>query len=299
MGYLYLLLSNLAGAGKGYCGKKLSGHIKGTKDAVLSNTLRMLLCIVIGFGLIFFTSGVGSLKVDATTLWITVLAGVSISFTVIFWLLAVKQSAYIILDVFAVLSVLVPTISSLIMYGEKIKINQIIGFVILLTATVILCSYNNSIKTKLSVGTFLTLLFFAVSNGLSDFSQKMFVHHSADDNVYVYNFYTYLFSTLTLLTLYVILSFTSKEKEGADTKKAIGKISIYVSIMSVCLFLNSYFKTMAALTVDAAILYPCVQGIALILSVAMAVVFFKEKLTLKCIIGTAMTFAGLLIINCF
>ena len=144
-----MLLSNVAGAAKGFCGKKLSGHVKGTKDAVLSNTLRMLLCIIIGFGLILFTTGVGALKVDSGTILINVLAGVSISFTVIFWLLAVKQSAYIILDVFAVLSVLVPTISSLIMYGEKIKINQIIGFIILLTATVILCSYNNSIKTKM------------------------------------------------------------------------------------------------------------------------------------------------------
>lgn len=299
MGYIYLLLSNLAGAGKGYCGKKLSGHIKGTKDAVLSNTLRMILCIVIGFGIILFTSGVGALKVDTGTVLITILAGVSISFTVIFWLLAVKQSAYIILDVFAVLSVLVPTISSLILYDEKIKINQIIGFIILLTATVILCSYNNSIKTKLSIGTLLTLLGFGVANGLCDFSQKMFVYHNAEKNVYVYNFYTYLFSSITLLILFVILSFTSKEKNDGENKKALGKISLYVSIMSVCLFLNSFFKTMAAITVPSAILYPCVQGIALILSVAMAVVFFKEKLTLKCIVGTTMIFAGLLIINCF
>ena len=298
MGYLYLLLSNLAGAGKGYCGKKLSGHIKGTKDAVLSNTLRMLLCIVIGYALILFTGATAEMKLDRGTLLITVLAGVSISFTVIFWLLAVKKSAYIILDVFAVLSALVPTISSAIMYGERIRLNQIVGFLILLAATIILCSYNNSIKTKLSISTFLTLLGFGVANGLSDFSQKMFNYTSVSKNGYVYNFYTYLFSTLTLLILYVILSFTVKDDKDGSTKKALGKISLYVSVMSVCLFLNSFFKVMAAKTVDAAILYPCVQGIALLFSIGMSAVFFKEKLTLKCAIGTAMIFAGLLIINC-
>ena len=91
---------------------------------------------------------------------------------------------------------------------------------------------------------------------------------------------------------------TVKDDKDGSTKKALGKISLYVSIMSVCLFLNSFFKVMAAKTVDAAILYPCVQGIALLFSIGMSAVFFKEKLTLKCAIGTAMIFAGLLIINC-
>ena len=107
MGYLYLILANIAGATKGFCGKKLSGHVKGTKDAVLSNTLRMMLCVVIGFFLILFTTGLGAVKIGLTTVLITLLSGVSISFTVIFWLLAVKQSAYIILDVFAMLGLLI------------------------------------------------------------------------------------------------------------------------------------------------------------------------------------------------
>ena len=67
--------------------------------------------------------------------------------------------------------------------------------------------------------------------------------------------------------------------------------------MSVCLFLNSYFKTMAAGILPSAILYPLSQGASLILSSFMSMLFFKEKLTAKCITGIALSFAGLLIIN--
>lgn len=67
--------------------------------------------------------------------------------------------------------------------------------------------------------------------------------------------------------------------------------------MSVCLFLNSYFKTLASGHLGAVLLYPLNQGCALILSAVMAAVLFKEKLTAKAVIGILTAFVGLLIIN--
>lgn len=67
--------------------------------------------------------------------------------------------------------------------------------------------------------------------------------------------------------------------------------------MSVALIANSYFKTKAAAYLDSAQLYPLNQGAALILSTLMASVFFKEKLTVKCVIGIFIAFIGLFIIN--
>ena len=133
---------------------------------------------------------------------------------------------------------------------------------------------------------------------MTDLSQKLFVHEVKDGSVSVFNFYTYLFSAATLLVIYAFLSLKQKKSEGGKRdKKLLGKMSIYITVMSVCLFLNSYFKTMAAITVPSAILYPCTQGIALVLSTLMSAVFFKEKLTAKCIIGVIITFIGLLVIN--
>lgn len=71
----------------------------------------------------------------------------------------------------------------------------------------------------------------------------------------------------------------------------------YILVMAICLFLNSYYKTLAAFYMPSVILYPLNQGLALILSTVMSAVFFKERITLKAIIGILTAFVGLLFIN--
>ena len=78
---------------------------------------------------------------------------------------------------------------------------------------------------------------------------------------------------------------------------AVAQVIPLVAVMAICLFLNSYFKTLAAERLDSAILYPLNQGLALMLSMLMASVFFGEKITVRCVIGLCSAFVGLLIIN--
>ena len=49
MGYLFLAAALAMGVTKGSCGKKTSGLVKETADALRMNTLRMLFCILFGF----------------------------------------------------------------------------------------------------------------------------------------------------------------------------------------------------------------------------------------------------------
>ena len=50
IGYLFLAASLLFGIIKGYCGKKTSGFIVGYKDAVMSNLIRIVLCVALSLG---------------------------------------------------------------------------------------------------------------------------------------------------------------------------------------------------------------------------------------------------------
>lgn len=52
MGYLFLSISLLAGATKGYCGKKMGDFADTVQSAVLLNVLRMSLCVVFGIFLV-------------------------------------------------------------------------------------------------------------------------------------------------------------------------------------------------------------------------------------------------------
>lgn len=296
MGYLFLALALLAGSTKGYCGKKTSGFVREYKDAMFTNFVRMVLCILISFLLLALSGRLSLLAVDLNVVLITLLSGVTTSVFVVAWLLAVRRGAYMMLDVFLMFGVIVPLLLSEFLFDEKIRLNQWAGLLVLLVAVVIMCSYNNQIKEKMSLKSLGLLVLCGIANGLTDFSQKLYVKTVADSSAAVFNFYTYIFSALVLLVFYLGAKVTDKTGSSSETD-VLRRVGGYVAVMSVCLFLNSYFKTMAAGILPSAILYPLSQGASLILSSFMSMLFFKEKLTAKCITGIALSFAGLLIMN--
>ena len=204
MGYLFILIALFSGAVKGYCGKRTSGYVGQYKDAMFINMVRMIFCIAIGFAMLAVQDSVHLLKIDLKTFFITMLSGVTTSVFVVCWLLSVKRGAYMMLDVFLMMGVMVTLICSFFAFGEQIKPTQWIGLAILLAAVVIMCSYNNSIKGKMSPIALILLIVCGVSNGLTDFSQKLFVHLSENPNAAVFNFYTYIFSALVLYVFYLI-----------------------------------------------------------------------------------------------
>lgn len=296
LGYIFVAIALFSGAVKGYCGKRTSGFVSNYKDAVFVNMFRMIFCVIIGFFMILTQGNLYMLKVDVSTVLICALSGVTTSLFVVLWLLSVKRGAYMMLDVFLMLGVVVTIVLSYFSFGEKIRISQIAGLLILFVSVGIMCSYSSSIKGRMNFLSMILLILCGVCNGLTDFSQKLYVSRVQNSSVAVFNFYTYIFSTVVLFLLF--LFFKKKDKSGENKSGSILKsIIFYVIIMSVCLFANSFFKTLAAGYIPSARLYPLNQGCSLILSSLMSAVLFKEKLTKKCILGLLLAFAGLLVIN--
>lgn len=308
MGYLFVGIACLCGAVKGFCGKKTSGRASALSDAMLINTIRMLLCIVIGFFFVLVLErDASAFSVDGKTLLISALAGLGTSLFVVSWLLAVREGAYMMLDVFLTLGVLVPLLLCYFLFDDPIRPLQWIGLALLLIATYIMCSYSNSIKKKMTLPAFLLLVLCGVANGVSSFSQKWFVHDYPDGSVTVFNFYTYVFSATVLIIALLTVTARSHYRAAccdAPRDTATGRfrhlviaVLPYLAIMALCLFLHSFFTTMAATRLLPAQLYPLSQGTSLILSLFMSALFFKERITPRCIIGIVIAFAALLIIN--
>lgn len=293
MGYLFLVIALLAGSTKGYCGKKTSGCLGGFRDSMIANIIRMVLCIVIGFLIVLMSGDLAGIVPTGRFLAISALSGISTAVFVVTWLVSVKKSAYMMLDVFLMLGVLIPLIGGSVFFSETIRLTQWAGILILFTAVIIMCSYNNSIKEKLDFYSLLLLIICGAANGITDFSQKLFVKQLPEIPASVFNFYTYIFAAISLVIVCLLIKSDGSKTEPANFKK----ISGYILVMAICLFANSFFKTLAANYLDAVLLYPLNQGAALILSSAMSAVLFKEKLTARCIIGLIIAFIGLLVIN--
>jgi len=296
MGYLFLGISIFAGLTKGFCGKKISNLVESYKDAMLTNFIRMLLCIVIGFGIVAVSGDISGLLIDTDSLFACMLSGFSTSFFVIFWIITVKKGAYMLLEVFLMLGVILTTVLCKIFFNEDIRINQYIGFVILIVAAYLMCSYNVSLKGAFTFKSAMLLIACAIGISLTDFSQKLYVETVSDSDTAVFNFYTYVFSSAILFVSYIICKVRDKGTFSADIGLVKGVFGTVV-IMAICLFMNSFFKVLAAKELDAVTLFPLSQGTALILSSLMAAVFFKEKPNAKSIAGMISAFIGLLVIN--
>ena len=298
MGYLFIIIALLCGVTKGFCGKKTSGTLVNTSDAMMVNTVRMLACIFIGLAITAFQGDLESLSASPKFIAIAALSGIGTAAFTVTWLLSVKQGAYMMVDVFLLIGVVLPLLLCKFIYGENIAIVQWAGILLLMVAGYIMCTYNVSIKGKMSPKALVLLAFCAISSGITDFSQKMFTREMPEGNIAAFNLYTYLFAGLMLAVCCICFRGAEKKTVSLQSpRKVILPIVGYIAVMAICLFLNSYFKTLAAHYLSAAEIYPLSQGGSVILSMAMSAVFFKEKINLRCIIGVVLSFIALLLIN--
>ncbi len=297
MGYLFLIISVISGATKGFFAKKVSDRTNGLKSAVISNLIRMVFCIPIGLLFILAEGNGINLLISYKDLLISAFGGVVTSIFIVSWLLAVRKTAYTTIDAFLSMGMFVPILLSLVLYKENISLSQIIGLLFLIFAVMLMSVYSNKNKQKITVKTLILLIITGVACGLADFSQKMFNYSNSEISASVFNFYIYVFSAITLA---ITLPFfkNSKKDEIVECQKSIDKIKLlYIAIMAVFLFANTYFKTLAANVLDSVMLYPLSQGLSLLLSLIMSALFFKEKIKPISIIGITVLFVGLLFIN--
>lgn len=291
MGYVFLAIALFSGITKAACGKSVSGAVKSAKGTFYISLIRMLLCGAVGF---FIVLAEGSaLPSDPSCLLVSLVSGVTMALFAVTWIFSVRRGAYLMVDVFLMLGVGVTVLLCKIFFDEPITLPQGIGFALLVLASVIMCSYSKSVKGSFTPKNLLLLIACGIFSGLSEFSQKWFVYENTGASVATFNLYTYIFSALVLLIFFSVIN--KLEKAENDGKSL--KVLFRVFIMAVCLFSNSYFKTMAARTIPSAVMYPLSSGADLILSALMASLLFKEKITLKCAIGMVITFVALIVMN--
>ena len=304
MGYLFLAIAIFSNASKGVAAKKVSDKTSGLKGAVFTNFIRMLFCLPVGFLFILVDGNLSSLAINTKVLCIAILAGVATSAFIVSWLLAVQKSTFTAIDTFVSMGLLVPILLSFAFYKEQISCSQILGLALLFIAVIVMTLYNNQVKTKLTLLTLVLLLMVGLANGVADFAQKIFIYNNTDGTpASVFNFYIYVFSAITLLSVFLCLSIKkpavsplNNEQQASTWDK---RKTLYIAIMAIFLFSFTYFKTLAANRLPAVQVYPLVQGSAIILSGILGAVIFKEKIKPLCIVGLTILFAGLLLINVF
>lgn len=299
MGYLFLSAALLSGVTKAFCGKKTSGIITGVQDSMMVSFLRMVFCILIGGAVMLAQTGTLTAPAGEGAMLIAVLSGLLTAVFVVSWMLAAKHLPLMLVEIFLTVSVLVTVLLSFFVFGETVSARQIVGLALLPIAVALMCMRGKgSAQKRLSFPALLLLLVSASSSACIDFLQKYYMKTVPSPSASTLQFYAYIFAAVGLLVFFLLAFFVTKREEGSGTRRSVLARSVgLILIMSACLYANSYFKTEAAALLDASKIYPLLQGGSLILNTLMATVAFKEKQTVRSLLGIALAFGSLLLIN--
>lgn len=312
MAYLFTAIALLCLTVKGYCGKKTGTYVRNTGDSFLFNLIRMLFCMVIGMALILVSKEQGHLAVEGRMLAICFFTGAANAAFLAGWLLAIQQNTMVTVDVSLTVGSLIPAVLCAICFDEAILPQKLLGFGLIILATVILSGYNKSTKGKTGFVGALLLVIAAAGDGLTGFCQQLYNRYYTPTGSHVsgvtypnsvYHFYTYLFAALILLGVFVIYrvwqgagkSGEEKRQEGRETLRAIRKPLPHIAVMAICLFAASYFQTVATgpLGMPSQVMYPVIKGGCLMTVNLTAMLFFGEKPTGRSILGSGVALCGI------
>lgn len=322
MGYLFLIITLILFSVKGYCGKKTSTDIVLPTDPLLFNFLRMVFCVAIGFFMILLDRALGQVAVAPSLLLLTFFAGAANAAFLIGWILAVRRIPLVTMDVLLTIGSLLPAVLCLILFDEAVSVPKMIGFGLILLATVVLSGYGGSTGKRAGVLGVVLAVTATLGEGLSSFCQQLYKQYFtvggtrfcgvAYENS-VYQFYTYVFSAAVLALAFTVIAVVRYHRRGAEAdtgaaNEAKGEKTHYVRrifascirplpyivVMAICMFGGNYLQTAATVNygMSPQVLYPVLKGGCLVTVNLTAMLFFNEKPTRRSIVGSGIALCG-------
>ncbi len=295
IGYVCLSVALLAGLGKGYIGKRISFDVTSLKDSIFVNLLRCVFCAVIGFFMVLLTSdGAKGLVLTPWEFGVCTFSSVAMTVFYVSWLYAYQRGAYMFLNMFTMLGAVVTGLLGLVVYHESIRPLRLVAMALLVVAVYVMSLYNADIKGKLTPLSVFILVIGGLGSALADFSQKVY-RQGGGDHATAFTFYTYLIAVVLQLVVWGAMKMQKTQTGNAALKD--GRHVLIYLLLSVCLYLNSFTKTVAVGLLPASQMYPLLQGGNLICSAVMAAVLMKELPNRKSVIGIAIALAAVVLMN--
>ena len=189
------------------------------------------------------------------------------------------------------LSMLFPSLVSVIFYNESLSPMRVIGIV--LTVLSFTLTVDLKEKGKLSHSWFIFTAIAALANGAIGITQKIFgaSDFSAEKKSFVACSYTIAF--LIAFTLYLL----TRSKDNGLSNSKTAATYIFAIAVGVILAVFQWLNTYAISIMDGSFLFPVYSGGSIILSTLVGILFFKDKLTKKQKISITLGIIAVIIMN--
>lgn len=263
---------------EGFADRELVRHVF---NAVIS---------IVAAVVLFLWGGIQSLSVFTVVLG--VVFGIITALQLISNLKAMELGPWSYTSVITSLAMLIPTLSGAIFWNEDITLIQIIGIIFMVVCFVLSVDKNSDVK-KANLKWLLYCLVAFATSGLIGVMQK--IHQTSSHKDELNGFLvmafavSFVYSAVNVAMIYLKRGKREKNQvqfEGENKKKLYTLLSFALMIIcGVCTAMNHKLNLYLSGAMDSAVFFPVFNGSVLVLTVVMAVVLFRERLSLKKWIG--------------
>ena len=185
---------------------------------------------------------------------------------------------------------ILPCIIGHFFWSEKLSVMSVLGIALAILSIVLLKGGNEKGKKINFKGSILGLIIFLTSAGVM-IAQKLMGLYFAQQSISAYNFYSFVIPFLIICCF-----IRPKQLSGGEKKnKQLACICAFGSALSLCII--SFVMTSLSGRVPSVLLFPLFNGLGIIFVCIGSVFAFKEKLTVKKLVGLVLGVIGLCLIN--
>lgn len=293
MNYLLLALATLASSGKAlFC--KLAGASRGRK-VFLANFEAFSVAFVAA--LIFSANELPSIfNISLFSFLLAPAFGFSVAFTQLTQMKAINKGPASLTTLIYTSGFLIPIIFSYFAWGDPISVFQIIGIAFLLVSLALIVLEPSG--TKINVAWILFTLLATVGSGTNAILQKTHQNSAHSDEIKLFLVYSLFFSALFSLAVFLLYR---PNKDGTDDEKEYKKGGILPYLFPIFLGVSvgslNFINLKLAGVLSAAIHFPVLNVGSLILTSAVSIIAFRERLSTRKIIGCVIGIGAILMIG--
>lgn len=266
-----------------FCDKYVSSE-DGNKHNILYNCIKFLIGSIVLFPM-FFADNAPRFKLGVV--FCGVACGVMYAISKTVMLKGYEKTSVAFMTLCHASGMIIPCIIGHFFWSEELTVLSVIGILLAIASIMLLKGGKGNEKNYETSGVIIGIVVFLTSGGVM-IAQKLMGLYFANQSISAYNFYSFVVA-------FLILSFFVKpEKEGEKSKRSL---FLCAAASSVSLCVIGLVMTRLAGSVPSIILFPLFNGLGIIFVCIGSVFAFKEKLTVKKVIGLASGVCGLCMIN--
>lgn len=295
MASLYIFIILLFRVVQAVFSKSTSNKIKNSTMLLGYQSLQNLISAVLGLILILISFN--GLVIDTLTVIFALFAGLSIFFSSVCGIYAMKSGTVALNSMFGTAGMIIPILAGAVFWGNSVSVMQMLGLLLFFFAAYLLIGVSKTVYANFNRKTFFLLLGAMFSNGFTMLSQQLFTKYVPQGDVNVFSFLSFGIIALMSGIFYRIMP---KAKNITVENTKIPKSLIICAVaLAVSVFVINQLATLSTSLLPPVILFTFINGGGTIISTLVAAILYKEKLTLKTSLGVTIGILSLIIIKMF